>query len=866
LLKASRGHSLFRVPFILLACSSFILPAQTSSRLHGHVLDPSKRPVPQAEIIVVDQAGKPVFRGTSNASGDFVVSLPTGQYRVSARRDGFDQQQASIALVRQDQQITLSLSLKRETISVTVSDQANKLDTASDSHQDSLKLNASDLTNLPIRDADVLSAISFFANPSGGQSPTIVIDGMERTDSVSLSTAQVREVRLNNNAYSAEFPKPGKDRIEIDTKAGSDDFHGGFSFRTRNSVFDARNPFAATKPPFSRNGYEINLSGPIVKKKVHFFLDADRENQQQVQPILAYLPSGLVNQEVLAPFTRDLLLGRIDWQMSEEHRVSAKYEFHQDQANNVGVGGFVLPEAGATRFHRDLRIELADQYVFSPSTLNSFRLALGTNYESVTSQTDAPSITVPGSFQEGGAQVNNFRKEPRYEFQDNLSWVSGSLTLKTGIEARLHPFQSYSADNFGGTYLFASLAGYETGRPILFTLNTGNPLVVSDQDEYAWFLQAEKQFSRVTLFAGVRHEFQSHFERYANLAPRIAAAVSLDRSRQFVIRLGAGVFYDRRPPTILQQVNRFNGVNTLQYIVENPSFPMAGLTAANLPPPATYQIDPGMTFPRIYQASATVERNLPGGFLATADFAYQRGDHLFRTRNINAPLPVTLNRPDPNLGNVNQIESSASSRGEIFNLTIKSAPKKRYQLFAQYTLSYLRDNTSNVFGPPPPGGMLPPGVTTGNLFSLPANNYDLRPEWGPANNDIRHRFGVAATAELPWKFSLGALTSVHSGLPYDITTGFDNNHDTNPNDRPPGVTRNTGRGARFFNIDLHLARVFSLETKGRKIDCEFAVDSFNLLNYTNPSNFVGVQTSPLFGQPNAAYNGRAMQLSVQLHF
>jgi hypothetical protein len=564
---------------------------------------------------------------------------------------------------------------------------------------------------------------------------------------VTLSTSQVREVRLNNNAYSAEFPKPAKDRIEVDTKAGNDVFHGGFVFRTRNSVLDARNPFAATKPPFSRNGYEVNLSGPILKKRLYFFVDADRENQQQVQPILAYLPSGLVNEPALAPFTRNLLLGRIDWQATEAHRVSAKYEFHQDEASNTGVGGFVLPEAGTTLFHHDYRIELSDQYVLSPNALNNFRLALGTNYEQVRSPTDAPSIVVPDFFQEGGAQADNFRKEQRYEFQDVLSVVKGSLALKVGAEARLHPFRSYSADNFGGTYQFASLAGYMAGQPLLFTINAGNPLIVSDQDDYAWFLQIEKQFSRVTLFAGVRHEFQSHFDRCRNLAPRIAAAVSLDGSRQTVLRLGAGVFYDRRPPTILQQAQRFNGANTLQYIVENPSFPVSFPFNGTAAPPSTiYQIDSAMTLPRLYQASATLERSLPGGVTATADFTYQRGDHLFRTRNINTPLSGTLIRPDPSLGNIDQIESSASSRGQILNLTLKSPPKKRYQLFAQYSLSYLRDDTSNV------------------------------------------------------------------------------------------------------------------------INCEIAVDSFNLLNHTNPSSYVGVQTSPLFGQPNAAYSGREMQLSIQGHF
>jgi hypothetical protein len=135
-----------------------------------------------------------------------------------------------------------------------------------------------------------------------------------------------------------------------------------------------------------------------------------------------------------------------------------------------------------------------------------------------------------------------------------------------------------------------------------------------------------------------------------------------------------------------------------------------------------------------------------------------------------------------------------------------------------------------------------------------------------ADNDIRHRLGLAATIELPWKLKFGTLTSVHSGLPYDITTGEDNNHDTDPNDRPPGVTRNTGRGAGFFSIDVHLARPWTIEGWGRTFNCEIAIDSFNVLNHTNPSSYVGVESSPLFGQPNAAYNGREMQFSFQVHF
>ena len=169
--------------------------------------------------------------------------------------------------------------------------------------------------------------------------------------------------------------------------------------------------------------------------------------------------------------------------------------------------------------------------------------------------------------------------------------------------------------------------------------------MISQQNDYAWFLQLEKQFSRATLFAGVRHEFQSHFNRYGNLAPRIAIAYALDAQRRTVLRVGAGVFYDRRPPTILQQSIRFNGANTLQYILENPVFGSPNPEALSPQQTTRYPIDPSMTFPRIYQASVTLERQLPGRFIATADYTYQRGDHLFLTRNINAPLPSPVSAP-----------------------------------------------------------------------------------------------------------------------------------------------------------------------------------------------------------------------------
>src|SRR5204863_8072072 len=91
-------------------------------------------------------------------------------------------------------------------------------------------------------------------------------------------------------------------------------------------------------------------------------------------------------------------------------------------------------------------------------------------------------------------------------------------------------------------------------------------------------------------------------------------------------------------------------------------------------------------------------------------------------------------------------------------------------------------------------------------FSLPANNYDLRPETGPAYDDARHRFNMMGLLALPRGFQTGLVLSVSSGRPYDITTGFDDNNDTNVNDRPAGVTRNTGRGPATAQLGLRMTK------------------------------------------------------------
>ena len=108
--------------------------------------------------------------------------------------------------------------------------------------------------------------------------------------------------------------------------------------------------------------------------------------------------------------------------------------------------------------------------------------------------------------------------------------------------------------------------------------------------------------------------------------------------------------------------------------------------------------------------------------------------------------------------------------------------------------------------------------------------------------------------------------SISSGPPFNITTGFDKNHDTVANHRPPGVTRNTGQGPGFASVDLRSSKVFRFEEDNSRREVELAIDAFNLFNHVNPKNFVGTLTSPFFGRANASSPARQLQLSLRYHF
>jgi hypothetical protein len=431
-----------------------------------------------------------------------------------------------------------------------------------------------------------------------------------------------------------------------------------------------------------------------------------------------------------------------------------------------------------------------------------------------------------------------------------------------------------------GTFQFANLAAYQAGLPTQFTQRLGDPTVSYSQYQVGWYLQDDYRVRKdLTLSLGVRQELQTNLGDKLNLAPRFGFVWSPKKNGSITFRGGAGVFYDWFGAQTLEQTLRVDGVRQRDFVITNPSYPdpLSGGNQRTLAP-SRIQSDPNLQNPYVFQASFGVETKPFNLVQLTTNYQYQRGVHLLRGRNLNAPLPGG-GRPDPTVGNITDIESSGYS--SVHRLMIRVGPAKFVNGFFWSANYMLMKNTNDADSP----------------FSLPTDNFNLRAERGPSGADMRHFFSAFGNKRLTKGFSISAIVNATSALPYNITTGFDNNGDTVINDRPVGVGRNSARGAGRLEVGSRLSwtRDFGPEQKQtaggpqirmvrlggggegaappsmsmpgtKRFRLELYAQAFNLFNHANLGAFSGVQTSPYFGHATSAQLPRRLEVGTRFNF
>jgi hypothetical protein len=843
-------HQLVLIIFILVLIFSPPASADKKGNLGGVVEGPGGTLLANADVTLTNKAGGEPLVTQTDDEGEFIFSnVPPGDYTLSAKLQGFQDTEISVTVgTTAVPHLRVKMKVAQVSDKVTVSANTQPVLLAEENNN-AFQMNGHLLMNMPTKDGDPLAVPSLFLDNSmlGATGPKLVVDGVE-VDQVDLPAESIKNVVVNRNPFSAEFSRPGKGRLEITTRKGVHArYRGSVSAIYRTSDLYSRNAFAINKPYEERKLVEGEVDGPVPHfNNATFFVSGRYRNFADDTVIDALTPGGRLLTNLGTPVDSTGLFGRLDFHLNEIHKATLFYHFRDKSQNNLLAHNFDLPEHATNVSNRANEFRILETASISQNFLNQIRFGYKDETQSTSSVTNQPSILVLGAFSAGGAQVSQGLTERLGDLEDVASISHDRHLFRFGGGAKQRFFRAEDASNFGGTFAFASLTDFQNNTPFLFTINSGTPATSFSWTETYTFFQDDMHLRHnFALLVGMRQEFQSSVPYSQNLCPRVAVAYS-PGGGQTVIRAGVGVFYDREPYAMIEDSRLYDGSSIVQTVIQNPTYPNP-LGPAIHPAPSVMRIAPNFRFPYLVNGSVLVERKVGHGqnFL-TLELGTVRGVELYRMRDINAPFPGTTIRPDPNFVRIDQFESSASSRGYSASLSYRGQWRKA-QFMALYAVGRTLDSAST-------------------MFSLPANNYDANADWGRADYDRRQQLNLVGTYSLPRGFTTSLILNAWSGLPYNITTGHDDNHDSVANDRPPGLWRNAGRSPGYFNIDLRLSRRYRLAKREHAPTAEWAIDAFNALNHVNYKNYIGTMTSPFFGQANAANPPRQLQLSGRFTF
>jgi hypothetical protein len=824
----------------------------------GQVQDQAGAAISGATVEIV--AGSAVQQTTTtDQSGSFrFTRLPTGKYQLKVKSEGFELATLDVTVGSQPMppiQVVMAItSLHQET---TVTGEPATISTEATDNKDAIAISEQSLSNLPVFDQDYIGAMSRFLDLGsvGTNGVSLVVNGME-VPNLGVSPSAIKEIKINQDPYSAEYQRPGRGRIEVTTKPGSPEYHGTFNFIFRDAHLNARDPFALTRPPEQRRIYEGYLTGPFRgSKKTSFLLSVSRKGEDLQSVIVAEGLAGAIRANVPAPARTLQLSGQITHAISETNTFSVRESLLVESVDNQNVGGTTLAEAGINSRNMEQEITFSHQIVLSPKLVNNFRLLLGVERQSNESVNDNRRIVVQDAFVGGGAQANSLRTEYHAVLSETLSYSTGKHLVKGGINIPDLSRRGYDNNiNTAGTFFFSTLANYAAGVPFSFVQQQGNGHVVFLEKVIGLFVQDEYHPRKNLMFtAGLRYDWQNFFHDHNNFAPRLSFAYSPGNTQKTVIRGGAGVFYDRSGARPIQDILLFNGVRLRQFVLVNPTYPDPFSSGVPLgsQPVSIVRLERNIRIPNLLQYSLSLERQLQKSTTLAVTYLGSRGFAQFRSRDINAPLPPTYaTRPDPSIGVLREIESAGRRATDSLEFTFRGNVTRFFSGMAQYRLAFAHDNTSGI-------------------NYLPPNSYDLSGEWGRSDFDRRHRFELLGNINPGKLFNVGVSVSVYSGQPYTLTTGIDQFHTGTANGRPAGISRNSLQGPAYADLDLRWSRDFTVRKSKKKdgdIKATLAVDVFNVFNQVNYSSFIGNLSSPFFGQAIAAQPARRLQFSFRLKF
>jgi hypothetical protein len=749
--------------FIFATASALVAQSQaTTGNIEGRVLDPTQAAVPGATVTATNQLTGLEKSATSTDEGTFTISfLPPGPYTVRANATGFSQAEVKDVTVTVGSKTSLdvSLSVGGATGVVTVSGEAPIIETTQSSV--STTVNARAIENLPVNGRNYLDFATLTPGvirdqnregdlSVGGQKGTLnslQVDGVDNNNTFfgqafgrtgvrppyQFSEESVQEFQVNQNGFSAEFGRAGGAVVNVVTKSGTNEFHGGAFLFFRDESLNAQTPqlkasqfqrgLPNKRPPLQIKQFGGRLGGPIVKNKAFFFFTYDGQRQQLpnfLDPV-GFFSQPAAIQAVLLPKMGTYQIGRDqdvfmikgDIAINDKNQLSLRLNRQNFTGKNnefTGTGG-TLEHSGdsvakTTTFSGSLISNLGN------TTVNELRFQWAKDSEPGLANSSDPEASI-----NAGALLigrNNFSPREttikRGQIIDNISFVNGRHSFKTGFDLNIDHILNFFPGLFNGVYTFPSYASFVAGTPSQFAqnfagVNTTGATTKPNSKDFALFFQDDIRINpKLTLNLGLRYDRQFMAAPPVQNQNAALLAAGLDTSRQpddgnnfgpragfsyawddkTVIRGGYGLFYGRTTAIMLGTAHSNNGVNILGVtltctLVPNPcpTYPTI-LTAApagtgNIP--NLYLFSRDYQNPYVQQARFGVEHEFTKNIAVSATWLYFRGVHLSRTRDVNLLPPVAATAVDPVTGQTYTIQRFP---GATFTSTAPTRPNPAF--------------------------------------------------------------------------------------------------------------------------------------------------------------------------------------------
>jgi Carboxypeptidase regulatory-like domain/TonB dependent receptor/TonB-dependent Receptor Plug Domain len=257
----------------------------------------------------------------TDPSGSYtMVNLPLGRYQLKAEAEGFKTKVVTDLNLVVDQKLRRDVSLEVGNIkeTVEVAGQATLLQT--DQPDINQIVQEKEIKGLPLNGRDFFSltllsnGVQDTSNDQGGATTnvTLSVNGMRpESNSVTLDGVQMSSVRESDvdlrpnvdaieefkvltSAYSAEYGHTGGGVISIQTKGGTNGFHGSAYEFLRDDAFNAanyfKNPVNPEKAPLRQNQFGATFGGPIRKDKTFFFVDYQGQTLRRINEAFANVP------------------------------------------------------------------------------------------------------------------------------------------------------------------------------------------------------------------------------------------------------------------------------------------------------------------------------------------------------------------------------------------------------------------------------------------------------------------------------------------------------------------------------------------------------------------------------------------------